>query len=208
MGFLRGGPLGALVGGTAQYFLTKKLRARVQKSLPGIQNEGVFATCVIIVMTKVAMSQGDLKPAQVEAIYRFFVNNLNYTSADFEAINRVIRETHQLNPQLKPVIEKYKESSGSKYPVLLLTLSYQMALIQGSLDESTQKEINQIAEHLGISYERHDAVRKKYALDDLVTPYTILGVSPSAKSLPQSGLAVSSRPGGSFGGRACRRSPS
>ena len=74
LGFLRGGPLGALVGGAAQYFLTKKLRARVQKSLPGIQNEGVFATCVIVVMTKVAMAHGNLTSNEVETIYKFFVN--------------------------------------------------------------------------------------------------------------------------------------
>lgn len=180
LGFLRGGPLGALVGGAAQYFLTKKLRARVQKSLPGIQNEGVFATCVIVVMTKVAMAHGNLTSNEVETIYKFFVNNLNYTEADFDAINRVIREAHQLDPNLAPVIKQYKEASASKYRMLLLALSYQMALVNGKLEDAAQKEINRIAELLGISYEQHDSLRKKYALDHLVTPYTILDVSPSA----------------------------
>jgi len=180
LGFLRGGPLGALVGGAAQYFLTKKLRARVQKSLPGIQNEGVFATCVIIVMTKVGMAQGDLTAAQVETVYRFFVNNLNYTEADFEAINRVIRETYQLDPPLDSVIQKYKESAASRYRLLLLALSYQITLVNGKPGDAAQKEINRIAELLGITYEQHDSLRKKYALGDLVTPYTILEVDPSA----------------------------
>ena len=180
LGFLRGGPLGALVGGAAQYFLTKKLRARVQKSLPGIQNEGIFATCVIIVMTKVAMARGDLTATEVETIYRFFVNNLNYTEADFDAINRVIRETHHLDPRLEPVIQKYKESAASKYRQLLLALSYQIALVNGKLVEAAQKEINRLAELLGISYEQHDSLRKKYALEDLVTPYTILEIPLTA----------------------------
>ena len=38
LGFLRGGPFGAVVGGVAEHFLGKKLQKKLHKKLPGINN--------------------------------------------------------------------------------------------------------------------------------------------------------------------------
>ncbi|MGP0630471.1 DnaJ domain-containing protein [Nitrospina sp. 32_T5] len=180
LGFLRGGPLGAVVGGVAQHFLSRKFQKLVRKSLPGVKNEPVFVGCIIVVMTKIAMIKGALLPREVETIYRFFVRNLNYREGDFDGINRVIRETYEKNPDLQPIVEQYKQSSESKYRALLLTLAYQVALVENSLSEETQKEINGLARLLEVSHERHNGIREQFSLDSLVTPYGILGVPVSA----------------------------
>ncbi|CAI2718548.1 DnaJ domain-containing protein [Nitrospina watsonii] len=179
-GFLRGGPLGAVIGGVTQHVVSKKFQKLVRKSLPGVKNEPVFVTCVIVVMTKIAMIKGTVRPREVETIYRFFVRNLNYREGDFEGINRVIREVYGLNPDLKPVVKQYKQATESKYRSLLLTLAYQVALVEDSLTEGTQKEINELARLLDLSHETHNAIREKLSLDDLVTPYGVLGVPVSA----------------------------
>ena len=74
-------------------------------------------------------------------------------------------------------------AAGAKYRQLLLALSYQVALAEVQLvDATTQKVINQAAEALEVSYEEHDLLRRRYALDNLVTPYTVLGVPVSASN--------------------------
>jgi DnaJ like chaperone protein len=180
LGFLRGGPLGALVGGAVQHVMAKKVRKLIRRGLPGVVDETAFVTCVIVVMTKLAMVKGHMTPREVETIYRFFVKNLNYSESDLESINQVIRETCRVNPDLNPVIQKYKSSTQSRYRSLLLVLSYQIALIEDSLTQEVQGGINELAGLLGLSFEEHDRIRQKYSLDVLVTPYTVLGVTSSA----------------------------
>lgn len=180
LGFLRGGPLGALVGGAVQHVMAKKVRKLIRKGLPGVVDESAFVTCIIVVMTKLAMVKGHITAREVETIYRFFVKNLNYSEKDLDSINEVIRETGRVNPDLNPVIQKYKSSAQSRYRSLLLVLSYQIALIEDSLTGEVQEGINELARLLDISIEDHDQIRQKYSLDVLVTPFTVLGVASTA----------------------------
>jgi DnaJ like chaperone protein len=180
LGFLRGGPLGAIVGGAVQHVMAKKVRKLIRRGLPGVVDETAFVTCIIVVMTKLAMVKGYMTPREVETIYRFFVKNLNYSHNDLESINQVIRETCRINPDLNPVIKKYKSSARSRYRSLLLVLSYQIALIENSLTREVQEGINELAGLLDISIDEHDHIRQKYSLDILVTPYSILGVASTA----------------------------
>ncbi|MCH6580114.1 MAG: DnaJ domain-containing protein [Nitrospinae bacterium] len=182
LGFLRGGPLGAIVGGAVQHVMTKKVRKLIRRGLPGVVDESAFVTCIIVVMTKIAMVKGHMTPREVEAIYRFFVKNLNYSENDLDPINQVIRETCRVNPDLNPVIQKYKSSSQSRYRSLLLVLSYQIALIEDSLTDEVQEGINELARLLDISIEEHDRIRQKYSLDVLVTPFTVLDIAPTASN--------------------------
>lgn len=180
LGFLRGGPLGALVGGAVQYAMTKKVRKLIRRGLPGVIDESAFVTCIIVVMTKIAMVKGHMAPREVETIYRFFVKNLNYSENDLDSISQVIREACKIDPDLNPVIQKYKSSAQSRYRSLLLVLSYQIALIEDSLNDEVQRGINELAGLLDISIPEHDRIRQKYSLDVLVTPYTLLEVSSDA----------------------------
>ena len=182
LGFLRGGPLGAIVGGAVQHVITKKARKLIRRGLPGVVDESAFATCIVVVMTKLCMVKGHITPREVETIYRFFVKNLHYTQKDLGSINQVIRETIRVNPDLNPVIQKYRSSAEGRYRSLLLVLSYQVALIENFLSEEVQGGINELARLLDISYEEHDRIRQKYSLDVLVTPYSILEVDSSASN--------------------------
>lgn len=180
LGFLRAGPLGALVGGAVHHFITKAAKKKVQQRLPGVVDENLFVTCIVVVLAKVAGVKGQITALEVEAIYRFFVKNLDYDSTDLEQINRVIEETLKVNPDLHPVIERFLKAGQGNYRELLLTLAYQIALIEASLNSEMQEGINEIAELLGLSYKAHDQIRKKYALGALVTPYSLLGVEADA----------------------------
>ena len=60
LGFLRGGPFGAVVGGVAEHFLGKKIQKKLQKGLPGIAEKSEFITCMVIILSRVGSVKGSL----------------------------------------------------------------------------------------------------------------------------------------------------
>jgi DnaJ like chaperone protein len=182
MGFLRGGPMGAVIGGALQHVLTKKIRSKIDKSLPGLDDQGVFVTCIVVVMTKISMIRGSVKPHSRQAIKNFFKKNLNYTIGELSFIDNVVDDTQKVNPDLNSIVRQYRKACNNHYASLLLTLAYQVALAEGELTELIQSELNLLSKFLNLSYQQHDLIRDKYCLVALKTPYTLLGVAPNASS--------------------------
>jgi len=182
LGFLRGGPFGAVVGGAAQHFLGKKLQNKFQKSLPGIQKKGNYITSMVIILTRVGMVNQPLTNKQVEIIYKFFRKNLDFGAAEFRAIDPLIIEVQTKKPDLDRFIEMYKNACQNNYNLLLVALCYQISLVEGCFDRETEKLIKQVVLLLDLSYNQHNAIRKKYSLGIVKTPYHILKISPDASN--------------------------
>ena len=180
MGFLRGGPMGAVIGGALQHVLTKKLQHKIHSSLPGLEDQGVFVTCVAVVMTKISMVRGPVECHSRVVIKNFFQKNLNYSIAELGFIDNVIDETQKLNPDLGSIVSQYCKACHNHYTSLLLALAYQVALVEGGITNAVQDELNQLSDFLKLSYEQHDLIRDKYCLVALKTPYVMLGISSDA----------------------------
>ncbi|MEE9259232.1 MAG: DnaJ domain-containing protein [Nitrospinaceae bacterium] len=180
VGFLRGGPVGALVGGAIQHFVTKKIKQKLNQGLPGIAEHGLFVACLVAALTKIAITKGTMYPKEVGVIHRFFIKNLGYDSDSLKYVDKIIGEAKRVDPDLKPIVEQYKKASRNHYNFLLLALAYQVALVMNSLSDETQERVNELAFHLGVPYEDHDRIRRKYSLEALTTPYTVLRLKPSA----------------------------
>lgn len=180
MGFLRGGPLGAIVGGTVQHFFSKKVLKKINHSFPGVTDHGVFVTCLVVVLTKISTAKEPMLSRQTQLLHKFFVKNLHYDSEELKFIDKAIAETRRLNPDIAPFVEQYRKASENHYNFLLLALAYQVALTEDSLARETQELIDQLADHLGVSYQGHDRIRHKYSLGNTRNPYTILGLNYSA----------------------------
>lgn len=181
LGFLRGGPFGAVVGGVAEHFLGKKLQ-RPQKILPGIQNKGDYITSLVIILTRAGIVNGPLTPRQAAIIHNFFRKNLDFRLEDFKAIDPLIKEVQSKRPDLDRFVEVYKNSCRNNYNLLLLALCYQISLAESELDAETESLLKQIALLLDLSYDQHNAIRKKYSLEVLKTPYHVLEVSSNASN--------------------------
>lgn len=182
LGFLRGGPLGAVVGGSIEYFLGKKFQKKLKDSLPGISSQGEFITCMVVILTRVAIESGPLSPAQREVIHKFFIKNLGYSSPDLKHMDRLINEVQSKKPDLDSFIEQYKRSCKNNYNLLLLALCYQITLIENTVNGEAQSLIKKTALGLEVSYEKHNELRLKYSLQPFKTPYNILQVSSNASN--------------------------
>ena len=177
LGFLRGGPFGAVVGGTIEHFLGKKLQKKMQDSLPGIISQGEFITSLVVILTRVAMESGTLSPKQLTVIHKFFMKNLGYGPSDLKSLDRLIEEVQSKKPDINQFVKEYKKSCQNNYNLLLLALCYQVTLVENNSSEEAQSLIKKISLELGLSYEQHNEIRMKYLLKPFKTPYHILGVS-------------------------------
>ena len=180
LGFLRGGPFRAVVGGVAEHFIEKKIQNKFQKSLPGIQKKGDFITSLVIILTRVGMLNDALTQKQAEVIHRFFRKNLDFGPMDLKAIEPLMIEVQNKKPDLERFIEMYKKSCQNNYNLLLIALCYQISLVEGLLREETETLVKQLVLLLGISYEQHNEIRGKYSLKLVTTPYHVLKISPDA----------------------------
>lgn len=180
VGFLRGGPLGAIIGGAIQHFVTKGLEKKIRRNLPGVHDFPLFVVSVAAIMTKLSMAKGRITADEIGIIHKFFTKNLDYTDKELVHINEVIQETRRFNPDLKVLVDQYKKASN--YNLLLLALGYQIGLVGGVITQGMQDWINILAEYSGVSPQEHDRIREKYSLGALKTPYSVLGVGPSASS--------------------------
>jgi len=182
LGFLRGGPLGAVIGGSIEHFAGKKLQKKLQENLPGIIHQGEFITCLVIILTRVAMESGALSPKQVAVIHKFIMKNLNFGPADLKSLDRLILEVQSKKPDIERFIDEYKKSCRNNYNLLLLALCYQITLIENALGEETRSLIKKVGLELGLSYDQHNEIRAKYSLEPFRTPYHILELSSDASN--------------------------
>lgn len=182
LGFLRGGPLGAVIGGTIEHFLSKKLQKKLQESLPGIPRQGEFITSLVVILSRVAVESGALTKKQIGVIHNFFKKNLGYGPADMESLDRLIKEVESKKPDVEKFVKEYKKSCQNNYNLLLLALCYQIALIDSDLTEETQFLIKKVGLELGLSYDQHNEIRLKYTLEPFRTPFQVLGLSSNASN--------------------------
>jgi DnaJ like chaperone protein len=182
LGFLRGGPFGAVVGGAAEYFLGQKFKKKLQKNLPGIHNKADFITSLVIILTRVGIENGPLTKSQVEIIHKFFIKNLGFGVADFKAIDPLIREVQNKKPDIAPFIKEYKKSCQNNYNLLLIALCYQISLVETGLGEEAESLLKQVVLLLGLSYDQHNKIRVKYSLEILKTPYHVLKIPSDASN--------------------------
>lgn len=182
LGFLRGGPFGAVVGGAAEYFLGQKFQKKLKKSLPGIHSKADFITSLVIILTRVGIVNGPLTQNQIEIIYKFFIKNLDFGVADFKAIDPLIREVQNKKPDVDIFVKEYKKSCQNNYNLLLVALCYQISLVENSLGEGAESLLNQVVLLLGLSYDQHNKIRVKYSLEILKTPYHVLKISSDASN--------------------------
>jgi DnaJ like chaperone protein len=180
LGFLRGGPLGAVVGGSIEYFIGKKRQKKLNDSLPGIIHQGEFISCLVVILTRVGMLSSPFSSKKVRVIHKFFIKNLGDSSKDLNQLDVLMKEVQSKKPDIDRFVEDYKKSCGSNYNLLLLALCYQISLVDNVLSEEAQEMIKNIGLGLEVSYDKHNKVRAKYFLPPFKTPYHVLGVNSNA----------------------------
>ncbi|MDH5542606.1 MAG: DnaJ domain-containing protein [Nitrospinota bacterium] len=162
LGFLLGGPLGAIVGGSLQHFLSKDAQRNFEQGRP--ENDlAFFVTYLTTIMTKISMADGRVSKSEIEMIRSFFINGLGFSGMEIRYVEGLIAETQRLNPDIGVVARDFKKNAGHEDVLRLLDICYQVAAADGTISLQEQHELGFLAESLGISREEHERIKYKYS---------------------------------------------
>jgi DnaJ like chaperone protein len=194
LGFLLGGPLGAVVGGAMQHVLTKDARRSFSGSGPANQ-EGLFVTHLVAIMTKIAMADGRISPNEIRTIHDFFARELGYSGFELRFIDGLINQTRQVNPDMGEIAVNFRATNPREHSLLLLDICYRIAAADGAICAKEQHALSGLAETLGISDEERQRIQYKYSATggrqhtgeqrpapETMDDYAVLGVTSSASN--------------------------
>ena len=180
MGFLLGGPLGAVVGAAIQHFTTADQRERI---LPGPSTpnpEAIFVTNLVAIATKISLADGHISPEERKVLHDFFGRNLHFHGDELRFIDQLIEETRLLNPDLQAICRSFAQIAGYEQRLLLLDLTYQIAIADGRITSNEQGELDRVAGYLDIRREEAERIHRKYAGPPRKDHFAVLGVSSEA----------------------------
>jgi len=192
LGFLFGGPLGAIVGGAVQHIASQG--GSSFKNDGPAREEAKFVSFLVAMMTKIAMADGRVSQEELNIIRDFFVRELGYGGLELRYIEGLIQQTKAVNPDLGQIAREFRHSSRREQSLLALDICYRVAAADGTICLQEQSELRFLAENLGVTVEEHQRIRYKYSGfqgsgshstgEQVPTPessdYSVLGVSPSA----------------------------
>lgn len=180
MGLLLGGPLGAVIGGAFQHFVTKDDREPMVPGQGSPHPEAVFVTNLAAIATKISMADGHVSQEERTVIHNFFSKTLHFFGDELHFIDQLIEKTQALNPDLREICHSFKTMSGYEQRLLLLDLAYQIALADGTISQAEQAELDRVAEFIGISREESERIHKKYTGSSKKDHFALFGLNSSA----------------------------
>ncbi len=193
LGYLFGGPLGAMVGGALQSYMGKELRDVTRYQSAGRKEEAEFVTYLVSIMTKIALADGHLAQSERQVIHNFFAQELGFSGLDLRFIDGLIEQTRIVNPDLGQIARGFRSAGNREQSLLLLDVCHQIAMADGKVTVSEEKELDYLTSYLGIPKEEQERIKNKYwgagrqreagrAGDEFVDDYAMLGISRSAST--------------------------
>ncbi len=183
MGMLFGGPLGAVVGGAIQHFITKEQEQNIVTDPSSAPNEeAIFVTNLAAIAAKVCLADGNISQEERQVLHGFFSHKLNFRGDELRFIDGLIEETRRLNPDLREMCHSFKGRAGYEQRLLLLDLAYQIALADQVITKEEQVVLDQVAEYLGVRQEEAERIHKSQTGVSKTDHYATLGLPPNASA--------------------------
>jgi DnaJ like chaperone protein len=185
VGFVFGGPLGALVGATLGHALLDE-RVRVEQGergpLTGMeQRQAVFFTAVFAMLGKIAKADGRVCEQEIAAVRVFMLEQLRLPAAAQQFAIGIFNEAKENDTPF----EEYARQFGQVFTgdAALRTMFYQVlfsvAMVDGVLHPAEEALLRAAPVHLGLHPDIFETVRRQFG-HDLPHHYAVLGLESSA----------------------------
>lgn len=193
LGFMLGGPLGAVVGGALQSFMGSEGRRALNNRSFQSRDEAAFVTYLAAIMTKIALADGRLDQSERQVIHNFFAKEIGFSGLDIQYIDSLIEQTRVVNPDMGMVVRGFRSNASREQSLLLLDVCQQIAMADGKVTVSEEKELDYLASYLGISKEEYERIKTRHGAAGRqrrtgapapvsVDDYSMLGVSKTASA--------------------------
>ncbi|MBS1259603.1 MAG: Co-chaperone protein DjlA [Candidatus Scalindua arabica] len=179
LGFLFGGPFGAILGAVSGDFF--------DKATPGtgrpVSNQDRslnFVTHLVGILISIAKADGRLSTQEINVIDRAFVS-FGFRGEDLSFIRDLIQHTSRADLDLQAVCYEYKQYSDYEERLSLLRIVYMVAFADKEFHANEESMINRIIGYLEINAEDAFEIRGEFCSDN-DKHYKILSVTRDASA--------------------------
>lgn len=178
IGFMIGGPLGAILGAVLAGGMPDATEAFGAERVD--EERFIFYSNLTALLTLVAKADDQVAPEEARAIADFFKRELHFGESELGMIRRIMKETLKVNPPPEAVAKEFAKIALVEERLALLRLLWMVAAADGHIDPREERTITRIGEALGISAGDQRAVGAEFReVSD--AHYEILGVNPEAE---------------------------
>lgn len=178
IGFISGGPLGALLG----YALGALADRLAEEGLPEADETGPqvsdFSAALLVLTAAVMKADGAPKKSELDYVKRFMIQNFGAEKAKRQVL--LLREIMKKDFSLRQVCIQIRQ--GIDHPSRLQMLHYLFGISRadGHVSDQEISVIQLIANYLGISQKDFDSLLAMFKTDSKESPYLVLEVENTA----------------------------
>jgi DnaJ like chaperone protein len=177
IGFLLGGPFGAILGailaggmgGSSSTFSTEAPK----------KERFLFYSSLVSILTLVAKADDRVSPEEARTIADFFKYELHFGEQELSVVRRLMKETLRVNPPPEAIAADFARISSVEERLALMRLVWMVAASDGRIDPREEQVINRIAATLGIDAASQRGIAAEFHASG-ARNYEILGVTPEA----------------------------
>ena len=179
LGFLFGGPFGAILGTMTGDFFDKSLR-QIPTGMPqGNQERSLnFVTHLVGILVTIAKADGHVSRQEINIIERAFVS-FGFKGEDLSFIRNLINQTSRVDLDLRAVCYEFKQYSSYEERLSLLRIVYLVAFADKELHANEERMINDIIGLVEIDVDDAFELRAEFCSDS-DKHYQILNVTRSS----------------------------
>ena len=180
LGFLFGGPFGAILGTITGDFFDKTTLKTISTKRPvsNYDKSLNFITHLVGILISIAKADGHLSVQEIKVIERAFVS-FGFRGEDLSFIRDLIRHTSRVDLDLRAVCFEYKQYSSYEEKLSLLRIVYLVAFADKELHTNEERMINHIIGYLEINADDAFEIRGEFCSDNN-KHYKILNVTRDA----------------------------
>ena len=180
LGFLFGGPFGAILGTMTGDFFDKTTLKRIPIGGPSSNQERSlsFITHLVGILMSIAKADGRVSTQEVNVIERAFVS-FGFKGEDLSFIRNLINQTSRVDLDLRAVCYEFKQYSSYEERLSLLRIVYLVAFADKELHANEERMINDIIGLVEIDVDDAFEIRAEFCSDS-DKHYQILNITRSS----------------------------
>ncbi len=179
LGFLFGGPFGAILGTMTGDFFDKSQRQIPTGMPPGNQERSLnFITHLVGILVTIAKADGHVSRQEINVIERAFVS-FGFKGEDLSFIRSLINQTSGVDLDFRAVCYEFKQYSSYEERLSLLRIVYLVAFADKELHPNEERMINDIIGLVEIDVNDAFEIRAEFCSDS-DKHYQILNVTRSS----------------------------
>jgi len=177
LGWVLGGPIGALLGVGAGFILEDLMKKGSPAGKRHTQRND-FSIAFLVLIAAVIKADGKVKQSELDFVKKYLVRTFAWNGADkaFGILQGMLGQ----HIDVDPVAAQIRDNMDYASRLELLHLLYGVALADGVFSPSEKRLIEQIASTMGIRMQDARSIGAMFAGQSNREPYGVLNVDPSA----------------------------